>query len=197
MNNPMTPDYITRLAERVATMAAVPGHIAERDYIAAELLTLAQQGKAGGVADTLSGAQLSAFADACCYTEDEAYATLQLLDEAIAKHPPASPPEAGVTDAVLHKSRQLIVGFMLDCNAIGMIGAAENLGKAIKEYAALAPQPKDATPWLGIAAAMGAFDNIPSRSPKEKGKRTEADIAERIEKQRAKLARRAAKGKHQ
>ena len=45
--------------------------------------------------------------------------------------------------------------------------------------------------WLAIAAAMGAFDNLPRRSPKERDKRTEADIAERVEKQRAKLARRA------
>ena len=51
------------------------------------------------------------------------------------------------------------------------------------------------TAWLGIALAMGAFDNLPRRSPKERDKRTEDDIAERIEKQRAKLARRAAKHK--
>ncbi|MES2533324.1 MAG: hypothetical protein V4636_19935 [Pseudomonadota bacterium] len=53
------------------------------------------------------------------------------------------------------------------------------------------------TALLGIAMALGAFDNLPRRSPKERDNRTEADIAERIEKQRAKLARRAAKGKHQ
>lgn len=34
--------------------------------------------------------------------------------------------------------RLLISGFMLDCNAIGYIAAAENLVRGIKEYAALA-----------------------------------------------------------
>ncbi|MES2533323.1 MAG: hypothetical protein V4636_19930 [Pseudomonadota bacterium] len=42
-------DELTRLAERVSTMAAVPGHIAERDYIAERLHTLAQGAKTGGV----------------------------------------------------------------------------------------------------------------------------------------------------
>lgn len=57
--------------------------------------------------------------------------------------------------------------------------------------------PSDKAALLSIALTMGGFDNLPNRSPREREKRTEADIAERIEKQRAKLARRAAKGKHQ
>ena len=58
---------------------------------------------------------------------------------------------------------------------------------------------KSSTAWLGIALALGAFNGLPKRSPKERDQRTESDIAERIEKQRQKLARRAAnhKGRHQ
>lgn len=58
---------------------------------------------------------------------------------------------------------------------------------------------KSSSALLGIALAFGALDGLRKRSPKERDQRTEADIAERIEKQRQKLARRAAnhKGRHQ
>lgn len=40
--------------------------------------------------------------------------------------------------------RRLISGFMLDCNAIGYIAAAENLVRGIKEYVALAQKGGEA-----------------------------------------------------
>lgn len=51
---------------------------------------------------------------------------------------------ANAVDPMAERSRKLIVGFMLDCNSIGMVGAAENLGKGIKEAALTQPADADA-----------------------------------------------------
>ncbi len=48
-------------------------------------------------------------------------------------HPPACQQEA-VT--VAEASHRLIVGFMLDCNVIGHVAAAENLVRGIKDHVA-------------------------------------------------------------
>ena len=165
----MTGD-ITRLADRAEALWQRTGND-EAYYIADELRAIVrQQGKAGGVAlDYVPGLldqtyppkvwlqidtsgdnddRDEAVPESCwgdltwCYESIGGQEVVYIRADLV---PRANPPEAGVTDAVSQKSRQLIVGFMLDCNAIGMTGAAENLGKAIKEYAAHAPQPKDAS----------------------------------------------------
>lgn len=51
-------------------------------------------------------------------------------------------PEDG---ALLRACQRRIHGFMLDCNAIGLLGAAENLHKGLKQDAAMlaaAPSPE-------------------------------------------------------
>ena len=51
-------------------------------------------------------------------------------------HPPQ--PSVSVAEAETNaECRKMIAGFMLECNAIGHIGAAENLVRSIKQYAAL------------------------------------------------------------
>jgi len=51
---------------------------------------------------------------------------------AIGWTPPTEQPASAAVDPALEDSRRLIVGFMLDCNAIGLTGAAENLHKGIR-----------------------------------------------------------------
>jgi len=160
-NNHMTPDDITRLAERLDCLyGRNADEEKEIDAIVDELRTLAQQGKAGGRVFYVS-------ADDCMFRDDWKattpiiYSSTEYAPRGVKlvplATPPANSPEAGVTDEMVERA---LAEWFSDENsrddgpetswaavqkeyADGGNWLRESMGKALS--AALAPQPKDAT----------------------------------------------------